>query len=174
MGQASKYIDLIEGFKLGSLGVSRKPKVTAQQPAQPKSEKPHSELDHIRVILEITSQNRSNMPGLRWEDFDRLIYMIRLVSPTRSPGVDDWYVEIACGLPQTIGDDRAKIIYWVIKTDITSINATRTFYKKCCNIVKEHGIFGLIDAGVISIFEPVSEYISSYKRWYSEITSGKS
>jgi hypothetical protein len=67
MSRSDKFLEMYEGFKLGSLGVSRKPKVTVE-PEEPKPRKSSVTPKKGVTVIEKTRGSSRKFPSIKWTE----------------------------------------------------------------------------------------------------------
>jgi hypothetical protein len=173
----SRAEKLIEGFKLGSLGVSKKPKVTIGSD-EPQAPKVRDRRDDIRIIHEVVASQMTPNPLILWEDFDKLLYMLELTTHDSigirpSPLSAVWFLQISCATPAPPGADNGKH-NWLARSKLNTVKGLKKKYEKYLAIIKEKGIDGLLNSGTLkAAFRPDAVDQLTYHTWLGKKESGE-
>jgi len=158
MAKATEIVDIIEGFKLGSLGVSKKPVVTTEpeQPKQASAPKPKSPaVTAVRVtetaMTRVPDENwkKVPVPFVRWTSPDKEDQILAI---TRGPKTGyKWCVVWAGGSVNLSGWDLASIpsqgYEWLViqKEELSSLEEAKALYKKLkAAVTKGNGRLGRV------------------------------
>jgi hypothetical protein len=100
MNRSRQIINILEGFKLGSLGVSHKPKVTIDSlPQEPEEKKPETRV--LKVLKQGERDYKDEkFPFIVWQDPDGWDYYIEL-QPRPNEG---YVIHFYCGHDFSEGD----------------------------------------------------------------------
>jgi hypothetical protein len=142
---ASRADKFLEGFKLGSLGVSRKPKVSS---------------DRVEIVKEGVNKFKDvEFPFFCWKDDDGWTYFLNLEVYN---DVDDVVVRFNGGrelviATSTFSQFRGWFVpgdtEWDVWTRSLRYNKGSFLYKTWISIIKNKGTDGLIDNEVLSQFQ---------------------
>jgi hypothetical protein len=159
MTRSEEYIQLFEGFKLGSLGVSRKPVVTIE----PEEKKPEP-VPELKILKEEETSVRvdrvtKRLPSIYWADVDGYRYHLKL---DYRPEHKSFLFVLVCGIGIATGGMRTLwLAYSKMMPDHDDMLHRFDFY-----------VSGIKAEGLESIdlkeFSVSSSYTSKYQKWIKE------
>jgi hypothetical protein len=158
----SRADKFLEGFKLGSLGVSRKPKVSPLEIA------PEPVTIEVTKRGTNTSVDGMDLPYLYWKEKDGMSYCLRM---TDTEGALSYKLRFYGGEKLiAIKSTSRKVVYpngskWTADSTEAGYDTIYDLLQKFISIVKKEGIDGLFTGGHISTFNSTDFSRASYDQW---------
>jgi hypothetical protein len=170
MGSKAKDItEIIEGFKLGSLGAG--PHMTDVQEPEEEKEK------FVKIIKEgkskysgfsLGKEVEADEPFLCWKDPDGLTYFLELnVDKDKGPG--SAYLILYGGKKLKIFEKRDKVFAeefaWAASTASWDYKRMETGYTNLVREIKRQGVVRMVNNPFMDIFKPDGMYGKGFHEW---------
>jgi hypothetical protein len=162
---------LLEGFKLGSLGVSRKPHV-APEPEEP--------LTFVKIVKEgvnkysgfsLGKEVTADEPYLCWKDPDGMSYFLELVVD-KDKGPEYATLNLYGGENLTteehFGQVAATRFQWKATNKSWFYKNIETSYKKCVGVIKRSGMNYFANSVTVETLKPDGVFGHGFEEWRQE------
>jgi hypothetical protein len=173
---SSRADRLLEGFKLGSLGVSKKPKVTIT----PDDNTTPEESETSQILKQgfaapktIANTSDKLCPWILWKDTDGLRYVLRVTAPLGGKG--KFKIQFCAGPNLDYDESKAcvtlnTVVFAAEKKDFKDYDQIIDLFDAYVHIISRKGINGLVE----HIFKVFGPYPESQKKFESWLISKKS